>query len=136
MRHDAEWVRERFATAQVARLATASTESSPHLVPITFALVGSTLVSAIDWKPKSGRTLRRLDNIGANPFVSLLVDEYAEDWAQLWWARVDGWGRVLPVEDVPEFDALVAKYQQYHRNRPVGPVIVVAIDHWAGWSAS
>ena len=136
MRHDAPWVRERFATARVARLATVSGVGSPHIVPITFVLVGSVIISSVDAKPKSTTSLRRLDNIAANAFVSVLVDEYDDDWTRLWWARADGWARILPAEDVPEFGALVARYPQYAENRPSGPVIVVAVDHWSGWSAS
>jgi PPOX class probable F420-dependent enzyme len=135
MRHDAPWVRERFATARVARLATVSGVGSPHIVPITFALVGSAIISAVDAKPKSTTSLRRLDNIAANAFVSVLVDDYDDDWTKLWWARADGWARILPAEDVPELDALVARYPQYAANPPPGPVIVVAVDHWSGWSA-
>jgi PPOX class probable F420-dependent enzyme len=113
-----------------------STVGSPQLVPITFALTGTTLLSAVDAKPKATTALRRLDNIGANPFVSVLVDEYTEDWTQLWWARADGWARVLPVADVPEFEALVARYPQYADNPPAGPVIVIVVDRWSGWSAA
>jgi len=136
MRHDAEWARQKFATAPVARLATVSPVGSPHLVPITFALVGTALVSAVDAKPKSTTSLRRLDNIAGNPFVSVLVDEYHEDWTRLWWARADGWARVLPPDEVPEFAALVGKYPTYRASPPAGPVIVIAVDHWSGWSAS
>ena len=136
MRRDATWAHERFAAARVARLATVSGVGTPHLVPITFVLVGTTILSAVDAKPKSTATLRRLDNIAANPFVSVLVDDYDDDWTQLWWARADGWARVQPVEDVPDFDALVARYPQYSEDPPVGPVIVIVVDHWSGWSAT
>ena len=48
------------------------------------------LYSAVDHKPKRSRALQRLENIAANPAVSLLVDDYAEDWSKLWWVRADG----------------------------------------------
>jgi PPOX class probable F420-dependent enzyme len=136
MRHGSEWALERFGSVRVARLATVSGDGSPHLVPITFAVVGTTLVSAVDAKPKSTVSLRRLDNIAGNPFVSVLADEYSDDWTQLWWARADGWARVLPREDVPEFGALVSRYPQYADAAPGGPAIVIAVDQWSGWSAS
>lgn len=132
MRLDEAEVRARFAQARVARLATVSGVGSPHLVPITFVLTGSQLVTAIDAKPKSTTALRRLDNIAVNPFVSVLVDDYVEDWTRLWWARGDGWATVHESYDLA---ALIAKYAQYSENPPVGPVIVVEIDHWSGWSA-
>jgi PPOX class probable F420-dependent enzyme len=132
MRRDAEWVRERFAAARVARLATVSGDGSPHLVPIVFALDGPRLISAVDHKPKQSTALRRLDNIAVNPFVTVLVDEYDDDWTKLWWARADGWAHVEESSDV---SALRDRYQQYRDRPPAGPVIVVEVDHWSGWSA-
>jgi PPOX class probable F420-dependent enzyme len=136
VRHDAEWAQARFAGARVARLATVGADGSPHLVPITFALVGTTLLSAVDAKPKATTSLRRLDNIAANPFVSVLVDEYDDDWSRLWWARADGWARVLPATDVAGLAALVKRYAAYRDNAPDGPVVVIAVNHWSGWSAT
>src|SRR5664279_440070 len=132
MRRDAEWARERFAHARVARLATVSGDGSPHLVPMVFALDGSRLISAVDHKPKSTTALRRLDNIAVNPFVSVLVDHYDDDWKQLWWARADGWARA---HDSWDLSALLGRYEQYRRTAPAGPVIVIEVDHWCGWSA-
>ncbi len=91
MRLDPEEARARFAAARVLRLATADRDGRPHLVPCTFAVDDAgRVVIGIDGKPKSTLNLRRLRNIGANPQVSLLVDEYAEDWTRLWWTRADG----------------------------------------------
>jgi PPOX class probable F420-dependent enzyme len=133
MRHDEEWARERFAQAKVARLATVSGDGSPYLVPMVFAVDESRLISAVDDKPKSTTDLRRLDNIAVNPFVSVLVDHYDdENWAQLWWARADGWGRIY---DEYDLTALIARYAQYREQPPAGPVIVIEVDHWSGWSA-
>jgi PPOX class probable F420-dependent enzyme len=132
MRHDTEWAQAKFAQARVARLATVSGDGSPHLVPLVFALDGARLISAVDHKPKSTTALRRLDNIAVNPFVSVLVDEYDDDWDQLWWARADGWAHV---SDSHDLTALVERYQQYGTQPPVGPVIVIEVDHWSGWSA-
>ena len=133
MRHDAQWDQDRFRQARVARLATVSAVGSPHLVPITFAVDVPRLVTAVDGKPKSTTALRRLDNIAANPFVSVLVDEYDEDWTALWWARADGWARVVDDYDLAP---LVARYPQYEGQPPAGPVVVIEVDHWSGWSAA
>jgi PPOX class probable F420-dependent enzyme len=133
MRKGADWARERFADARVARLATVSGDGSPHLVPIVFAVHGDRLISAVDHKPKQTVALRRLDNIAANPFVSVLVDEYDENWTELWWARADGWAHI---DDDYDLDDLIARYSQYQDQAPSGPTIVVEVDHWSGWSAS
>ncbi len=78
MRMQASVARRLFATARVARLATADAEGVPHLVPVTFAMDGEDVVSAVDAKPKTTAALRRLRNITANPRVSVLVDHYEE----------------------------------------------------------
>jgi len=126
--------RERFAAARVARLATVTADGRPHVVPVCFVLAGEVIYSAVDAKPKSTSALRRLDNVRANPRVSLLVDHYADDWTQLWWIRVDGEASI--VDDEAAIDLLAAKYEQYRAARPPGPVIAVGELQWRQWSAS
>lgn len=130
-------MRRRFASASIARLGTVRSDGRPHLVPVCFALDGDTIVSAVDDKPKRTMQLRRLDNVRANPAVSLLVDRYDDDWTQLWWVRVDGTARVLEAgaEHARAIDLLAAKYAQYLELRPAGAVLVIAVEAWRGWSA-
>ena len=126
----------RFGAARVARLATTDADGSPHLVPVVFALVGETVWTAVDAKPKTTTALRRLDNVRAHPAVSLLVDHYADDWATLWWVRADGVATVLDVDEGRAgLDALTAKYPQYLENPPPGPVLRVDVTRWVSWSA-
>jgi PPOX class probable F420-dependent enzyme len=139
---DTDEARERFAAARVARLATVGPRRQPHLVPITFAMGsgprGDAICFAVDAKPKSTRQLKRLANLARNPDVSVLVDEYDDDWTQLWWVRADGEARVL--ESGPLFDAalvgLRAKYPQYEAEPPEGPVVVIDVATWRGWKAT
>jgi PPOX class probable F420-dependent enzyme len=130
--------RERFAAARVARLATVRPDGRPHLVPVTFALAGDVVWSAVDEKPKSTRALQRLANIAAHPAVSVLVDHYDEDWSALWWVRADGIASVVDVDGSPEvrtvLDALVAKYPQYAAPPP-GPLVRVEVTRWRTWAA-
>ncbi len=128
-----------MAGARVAHLATVRPDGRPHIVPITFALLEPDLiVTAVDHKPKSTANLARLDNIRANPNVSVLADRYSDDWRGLWWVRADGHAAV--VESGEEWDgaigALSGKYRQYRSNPPSGPAIVVAVGTWTGWSAT
>ena len=134
MRLSASEARARFAAARVARLATVSAAGVPHLVPVTFAVVGERIVFAVDHKPKSTTRLRRLDNIAAHPAVCLLVDVYDEDWTQLWWARADGTGTVL-ASDAEAVDALIGRYPAYVERRPTGPVVSIEVATWSGWAA-
>jgi PPOX class probable F420-dependent enzyme len=132
-------MRRRFGQARVARLATVGPGGQPHLVPVCFSLDGDRIVTAVDRKPKSTTALRRLDNVRAHPAVSLLVDQYDEDWTQLWWIRADGDGRVL--EAGPELDLLLEPLHEKYRDKyglhpPEGPAIVVDVHHWVGWSAT
>ncbi|GAB2506983.1 TIGR03668 family PPOX class F420-dependent oxidoreductase [Nocardiopsis aegyptia] len=136
MRWNVERARERFAASSVARLATVDAIGRPHLVPVTFAAHADTVAIAVDDKPKRSRALRRLRNIAENPRVSLLTDEYSDDWERLWWARADGFARVEH-EGAAWSDArarLVARYAQYAEAPPDGAIILVTVVHWSGWS--
>ena len=130
--------RERFGRGRVARLATADASGLPHLVPFTFALDGDVIVLAVDHKPKSSRSLRRITNITENPAVSALVDHYEEEWPNLWWARADGRAAIW---DEPErcrapIRLLQAKYDQYRDDPPAGPVVAITVSRWSGWAYS
>ena len=127
-------MRRLFGGARVARLATTG-PAGPHLVPVCFALAGDALYSAVDWKAKSGRPLRRLANIAAEPRVSLLADHYEEDWTRLWWVRADGTARILRggAAAAAALRTLAEKYPQYRERAPEGPVVEVAVTAWSGW---
>jgi PPOX class probable F420-dependent enzyme len=129
--------RERVSSEPVARLATTDPDGRPHLVPIVFALLGDTLYSAVDAKPKASRTLRRVENARSRPDVTVLVDRYDEDWTRLWWVRLRGRARVLDGGEEAEraLAALTAKYEQYREAPPGLPVLAVDIGEWRGWSA-
>jgi PPOX class probable F420-dependent enzyme len=139
---DSGEARSRFLAVPVARLATADAECRPHVVPITFALLGeATLVSAVDHKPKRTTALRRLANISANPHVAVLADHYSGDWSTLWWARADGLARVLAAGEATElraaaFGALERRYPAYRDRRPEGALVVISVERWSGWSAT
>jgi PPOX class probable F420-dependent enzyme len=136
---DSDEARARFAAAPVAHLASADASGRPHVVPITFALVGETIYSAVDSKPKRTRALRRLANVAANPAVAVLVDHYERDWERLWWVRADGRGRTLDAdteEALAALAALAARYEPYRLARPQGPVLAIDVERWVGWSAA
>jgi PPOX class probable F420-dependent enzyme len=108
------------------------------VVPVTYAVAGDVLVTAVDAKPKRTTELQRLRNIAASPAVSVLVDAYAEDWAGLWWVRLDGEAAVVRDEDarMALLPPLVEKYAQYAAAPPRGPVIRIRVTGWASWSAA
>lgn len=129
-------MRRRVTSARVARLATADLRGRPHAVPVCFALDGDTLYFAVDSKPKRTTHLKRLDNIAANPAVSVLFDHYEDDWEKLWWVRIDGAARIVAEVDEAEraIAHLAERYSQYRRSRPAGPVVAIAIERMSGWA--
>ena len=127
----------RLTAAHVAHLATVRKDGRPHVVPIVFAVEDEVIYSIADPKPKTGLDLLRHRNIRANPAVSLLVHEYDDAWADIWWVRVDGTARV--VEDGPERELTIrllkAKYPQYATwTTPFGAATVLDVERVASWS--
>jgi PPOX class probable F420-dependent enzyme len=133
-----ELLRDLLAEARVGHLATVDADGNPHVVPVCFVLEGPAVYWAVDQKPKASRRLRRLANIQARPVAELVVDHYAEDWAELWWVRVSADAAILEpgLETEHALDLLAVKYEQYRERRPDGPVVRLAVRHWSGWSAA
>ena len=132
------WAVELLRTARVGRLATASADGRPLVVPVCYAFDGERLYSAVDAKPKRTRALRRLRNLAENPHASLVVDEYDEEWTRLRYVIVEGGADVLT--GGPEFaravDLLIAKYAQYRTlglSRESGALIRLTPDRILHW---
>ncbi|HEX6302528.1 MAG TPA: TIGR03668 family PPOX class F420-dependent oxidoreductase [Acidimicrobiia bacterium] len=123
---------------RIARLATIRPDGRPHIVPITFAVTDEIIVTMIDHKPKKTTRVQRLRNIETNPSVSVLVDEWAEDWDRLRWVRVDGTARIHCEDDMwrRAREALTAKYTQYSDRPPEGAAIAISIDGVTSWASS
>jgi PPOX class probable F420-dependent enzyme len=124
----------------VGRLATADATGQPLVVPVCYSFDGDAVYSAIDAKPKraTGRALRRIRNIEQNPHVSLVVDEYDEDWTRLRYVIVDG--RATLLRSGPRYtgavDLLAAKYPQYRvlgLDRTAGLVIAISPTRILSW---
>ncbi len=137
-------MRARVAAAPVARLATIRPDGTPRLVPITFALVDGLVCAAVDEvKPKRSTRLARLDDVRRDPRVAVIVDHYAQDWAELWWVRIDGTAAVLTSRSTTyEGDLrthalrmLAKKYVPYAAAPPTGEVLAITPTAWTGWSA-
>jgi PPOX class probable F420-dependent enzyme len=134
-RADEAW--RRLSAAQVGHLATVRKDGRPHVVPIVFAVEDGVVYSVADPKPKTGLDLLRHRNIRANPAVSLLVQEYDDAWADLWWVRVDGAAHV--VEDGPERERTIrllkAKYPPYETwTTPFGAATVIDVERITSWA--
>lgn len=122
----------------MGRLATVRPDGSPHVVPVTFALIDAHIATMVDHKPKTTARLQRLTNIETNGSAALLVDHYVDEWSKLWWVRVDGPAEVH--RDGRTWkkagDALEAKYRQYCEKRPTGPAILISIGKITFWAST
>lgn len=129
----------------VARLATADAEGRPSVVPVCFVLVDGYFYTPIDEKRKSvswGR-LRRLRNIEANPFVSLVIDRYESDWTALGYVLVRGRAETIAPRGryAKEHAGVIAKlrsrYPQYeHARIDQKPVIKISPEAVTLWTAT
>jgi PPOX class probable F420-dependent enzyme len=120
--------------ARRAALSTLDPDGVPHTVPVTFAIVAGELVTAIDHKPKTGRELRRVKNLRADPTATVMVDRWSEDWDELGWVMLSGRARVeLPGTGGAQ---LTERYPQYREQAPGGDVIVFSPERIRWWLAS
>jgi PPOX class probable F420-dependent enzyme len=127
--------------ARVARLATLDAQSGPHIVPVCFVYDGSVFYTAVDRKPKSvpAEKLARLRHIAAAPQVALLIDEYSEDWAQLWFILVRGQGNLIAPsardERARAIRQLKEKYPQYAAGMLAddAPLIRITPERISSW---
>ena len=127
---------------RVARLATASVEGQPVVIPICYVFDGELLYTPIDEKPKSvdAGSLKRVRNIRANPNVALVVDDYSEDWSQLVYVLISGTAEIISVagdasEHTRAVELLREKYPQYRSmkldERPIIKITPARIKRWA-----
>jgi PPOX class probable F420-dependent enzyme len=131
-----------LAAHRVARLTTVDAEGHPAIVPICFATDGQVIYSALDAKPKrvAPTALRRVRNIRANPDVALVVDDYAEQWADLSHLIVHGTASLIAPETAEHAAAIALlrdKYPQYAA-MPIEeqPVIAIRPTSARFWAAS
>ena len=103
--------------SRVGHLGTTDATGQPLVVPICYAFDGDSIYSAIDAKPKTTAIdrLKRIRNIRDNAKVSVVIDRYDEDWAQLRYVIIQGEAELLT--EGAQFrrgaDLLLAKYPQY-----------------------
>ena len=132
-------IKKFVSSFRVARFATSDQNAQPHVIPICFEIGNDlNIYSAIDSKPKSGdfNTLKRVKNIRKNPKVSVLFDEYTEDWEQLAYVLIRGEARVETGGIEREYgeDLLRDKYRQYGDYLMPGcPVIVISPKNIYSW---
>ena len=137
-----ERTRDFIVEHRVAHLATASPDARPLVVPICYAFDGRTLYTPLDEKPKSAdvRSLKRVRNIAANPWVSVVIDDYSEGWHELAYVLLAGRGEILEPGAGTEHSRAVSllrdKYIQYRsmaiESRPIIKIDPTWVKSWSG----
>ncbi len=124
--------------SRVARLATVDHSGQPLVVPICYAYDGQNLYSVIDEKPKrvSADRLKRVRNLRENPKVSLVIDDFDEDWSKLRHVIIQGEAEILfgGTEQEQAIALLQNKYPQYQdmslHKQPVIKITPKRFIHW------
>ena len=94
----------------MGRLGLLDDDGGPRVLPITYALAGGALVTA--------------------------VDHYEDDWSRLAWVQAIGAVSILDAVDAPDaLAALAARYAPYRERPPAGPVIALEPDRVLWWRA-
>jgi PPOX class probable F420-dependent enzyme len=125
-----------LVSARVARLALTDVDDRPRVLPITFAVAGDSVWSAIDNKPKRTAEPARVRWLRRRPEAALCVDRYADEWAELAWVQLLGRIDVLDLDEgAPGLAALRAKYRQYESDPPPGPLLRLGVDRALAWRA-
>jgi PPOX class probable F420-dependent enzyme len=131
------WALELFRVERVARLAFVDEHDRPRVLPVTFALAGDAVWSAIDEKPKRTPEPARVRRLRRRPEAALLVDVYSDDWSALAWVQLLGRVAWLSVEQGAEgMTALAAKYAPYAERTPPGPLMRLAVERAYCWRAT
>jgi PPOX class probable F420-dependent enzyme len=132
------WALGLLERSRVARLGLLDDAGAPRVLPVTYALSGARLVSAIDDKPKRipGERLARVRWLRARPGAALTVDHYEEDWSRLAWVQALGSVRVLDASsDTEALDALCERYPAYRERPPSGPLLALEPERLVWWQA-
>jgi PPOX class probable F420-dependent enzyme len=114
-------------------------EGRPRVLPITFAVAGGRIWSAVDKKPKrvAGEELARVRFLRRDPRAALTVDRYSDDWERLAWVQVLANVERRSVDEEPEaLAALLAKYAPYRDSPPPGPLLALNPERCLYWSAA
>jgi PPOX class probable F420-dependent enzyme len=133
------WALELLREAPVAHLGLLDHDGRPRVLPVTYALAGGALWSAVDDKPKRvpGDQVARVRWLRARPESALTVDHYDADWARLAWVQVLGRTSVLDAAGHTDaLDALAARYPAYRDRPPGGPLLRLTPERALCWRAT
>ena len=131
------WAAELLESAPVAHLGLLDGDGRPRVLPVTYAVVGGAIWSAVDQKPKRvpGEDLARVRWLRASPRAALTIDRYDDDWSKLAWVQVLGSVSIEPLRD-EVLDALARRYAAYRELAPGGPLLRLSPERVLWWRAA
>jgi PPOX class probable F420-dependent enzyme len=132
------WASELLRESRVARVGLLDDDGAPRVLPVTFALAGGRVYSAVDDKPKRRPgVVARVRFLRARPRAALTVDRYDDDWSRLAWVQLLGTVAVLddPASRPEAMTALAAKYAPYRARPPGGPLLELTVARALCWTS-
>ncbi|MBA3421964.1 MAG: pyridoxamine 5'-phosphate oxidase family protein [Thermoleophilaceae bacterium] len=133
------WARELLERSPLGHLSYLDDGDHPRVLPVTFAVAGDSLWTAIDQKPKR-KPPARVRYLRRRPEAALCTDHYEDDWSRLAWVQAIGSVEVVEVSagdaERSALDALRAKYRSYLEQPPEGPLIRLRPERVLCWRAT
>ena len=131
------WARTLLAGERRAHLGLLDADGAPRVLPVTYAITGEEVVSAVDHKRKrdADGELARVRWLRRDARAALTVDHYNDDWDRLAWVQLLG---EMAVHDTVDRDALAAlrsRYPPYRDRPPAGPLLRLRVTRALCWSA-
>ena len=131
------WARTLLVRERRAHLGLLDADGAPRVLPVTYAVTGEEVVSAVDHKRKRdpGGELARVRWLRRDARAALTVDRYDDDWDRLAWVQLLG---EIAVRDTVDGDALAAlqsRYPPYRDRPPAGPLLRLRVTRALCWSA-
>jgi PPOX class probable F420-dependent enzyme len=131
------WALELLAVQRVGRLAFLDDEDRPRVLPVTYAVLGDSVWSAIDDKPKRAVEPARVRYLRRRPEAALCVDRYSDDWSRLAWVQLLGRVNILSAaESSAALQALASRYESYRERTPPGPLLRLSVERALCWRAA
>ncbi|MEM0117674.1 MAG: pyridoxamine 5'-phosphate oxidase family protein [Conexivisphaerales archaeon] len=114
---------------QLCRLATASKDATPHVVPVIYAVDGDSVVIVTDYGTK------KLKNLMENPKAALVVDEFRPNRGLMLTGRCEIYERG---KEYIRFQRLLYDRFEYYRNNPwnegEAPILKLIPEKVSSWS--
>jgi PPOX class probable F420-dependent enzyme len=133
------WAHDLLARSPLGHLSYLDDRDRPRVLPVTFAIAGDSLWTAIDQKPKR-KPPARVRYLRRRPEAALCADHYEDDWSRLAWVQAIGSVEVVEAGagdmERSALDALRSKYVAYVEDPPAGPLIRLRPERVVCWRAS